>query len=146
MSSSGERESVTDTQMPLLDLPSSSRRSKKRTEAGPSDSDVQTVFAAWVEATGKSRSVLDAKRRLKIRTALAMFPLAEVVDAVRGWSNDPFYCGQNDRNTVYNDLGLLLRDAAHIEKFRDMANAPVVRHRSNGNGDLWARVASGEMV
>jgi hypothetical protein len=39
--------------------------------------------------------------------------------------NDPFNRGENDRGRAYNDLGLILRDAAHIEYFRDLCrNGP----------------------
>ena len=95
----------------------------------------QTVFAAWVEATGKhpNRTRLDDKRRRIINRALASHPAEDVLDAVVGWQHEPFYCGQNDRNRPFNDLGMLLRDAEHIERFRDLARtaataAPPVDH------------------
>jgi len=95
----------------------------------------RTVFAAWVEATGKhpNRTRLDDKRRRIINRALASHPVEDVLDAVVGWQHEPFYCGQNDRNRPFNDLGLLLRDAEHIERFRDLARtaataAPSVDH------------------
>jgi hypothetical protein len=81
---------------------------------------VELVFAAWQEATGHTRSRLDDKRKRVITKALAAYPLDDVCDAVRGWRHSPHHRGENDRRTVYDDLGLLLRDAAHIEKFRDL--------------------------
>ena len=82
---------------------------------------VQQVFDAWVEATGKtSRTVLDEKRRRRIRNALKTYPLADVLAAVGGWQHSPHHRGENDSGTVYNDLDLLLRDGAHIERFRDL--------------------------
>ena len=85
--------------------------------------EVRIVFNAWVEATDKDsgRTRLDEKRRRTIGRALEAHPIEDVLDAVVGWQNDPFYCGQNDRGRQYNSLDLLLRDAEHIEKFRDMA-------------------------
>ena len=80
------------------------------------------VFDTWIEATGRSgRTQLDKKRLNQIKVALEAYPLDDVLDAVVGWRNDPFYCGHNDRGKTYNDLGLLLRDAEHIERFRDLA-------------------------
>ncbi len=72
---------------------------------------------------------MDPRRRRLITAALAAYPLDDVVDAVRGWRNSPHHAGDNDRGTVYNDLGLILRDAAHIEMFRDLARSgpPVPR-------------------
>ena len=46
--------------------------------------------------------------------------MEDVCDAVVGWKQEPFYCGENDRKTVYNSLKMLLRDADQIEKFRDL--------------------------
>jgi hypothetical protein len=83
---------------------------------------IRQVFDVWVDATGKTANTkLDRNRKQKIAGALAMYPLQDVLDAVVGWKNDPFYCGQNDRGKQYNSLDLLLRDAEHIEKFRDLA-------------------------
>jgi len=87
----------------------------------------QQVFDAWIEATGKTgKTVLSEKRRRLIRNALKLYSTADVLDAVQGWRKSSHHCGENPSGTVYNDLELLLRDAAHIEKFRDL-------HR-NGNG------------
>ena len=74
-------------------------------------------------ATGKrlSRTRLDDKRRRIIKQALKAHPVEDVLDAVVGWRHDPFYCGENDRGRAFNDLGMLLRDADHVERFRDLA-------------------------
>lgn len=89
-------------------------------QARPID-DTTAVFQAWQEATGKHRAQLDPKRRRRIKAALKQYPLADVVDAVRGWQFSPHHRGQNTHGTVYNDLDLLLRDAEHLERFRDLA-------------------------
>jgi hypothetical protein len=88
-------------------------------QARPID-DTTAIFQAWQEAARKPRARLDDKRRRIIRNALRHYPVADLVDAVRGWRHSPHHCGQNDQRTVYNDLELLLRDSAHIERFRDL--------------------------
>ncbi len=91
-------------------------------------SDVKAVFDEWVTVTSRTgKTVLNDKRRRVIRKALADYPLADVLDAVRGWRRSPHHRGENDSRTVYNDLELLLRDAAHVERFRDL-------ERSGGGG------------
>lgn len=86
-----------------------------------SDDDVTAVFEAWLEATNRTGATrLDPKRRRLITAALKGYPRRDVIDAVRGWRNSPHHCGDNDNRTVYNDLGLLLRDSEHIERFRDL--------------------------
>lgn len=82
---------------------------------------VVQVFEAWLSATGRTnQTLLDAKRRRLIDRALKAYPLEDVLDAVHGWRRSPHHRGENPGRTVYNDLELLLRDAAHIEKFRDL--------------------------
>jgi hypothetical protein len=88
-------------------------------QARPID-DTTAVFQAWQEAARKPRARLDDKRRRVIKNALRHYPAEDLIDAVRGWRHSPHHCGQNDQRTVYNDLELLLRDSAHIERFRDL--------------------------
>jgi hypothetical protein len=92
----------------------------------PSEPDnVAVVFTSWLASTGRSaRTVLDDKRRRLITKALDAYPLQDVLDAVRGWDHSAHHRGDNDTGTVYNDLGLLLRDAANVERFRDLARGP----------------------
>lgn len=79
------------------------------------------VFEAWKEASGKNgTTVFDAKRLRCVNAALKDYPLADVIDAVRGWRKSPFHAGQNDGRKVWNELTLLLRDNEHIEAFRDL--------------------------
>jgi hypothetical protein len=87
------------------------------------DDPTAAVFDAWKDSTGKARAQLDDKRRRRIKAALRSYPLADVLDAVRGWANSPHHRGGNEQGTVYNELTLLLRDAEHIERFRDFWRA-----------------------
>lgn len=150
MSSSGQTTLMEcDAPEPPLDLCSSASTGRKRKRT-PDAQSIEDVFTTWQAATGRSGTVLDTKRRAKIKAALELYPLADVLDAVQGWQNDPFYCGQNDRRKVYNELTLLLRDAEHVERFRDMARAPKTVDRSrkatrqNGH-DVRRAFAMGEM-
>jgi hypothetical protein len=83
---------------------------------------IRSVFAVWLEATGKhpTRTQLSPKRQRLIRNALKSYPLEDVTAAVRGWRHSAFHRGENDGGKPYHDLELLLRDAQHIEKFRDL--------------------------
>lgn len=104
--------------------------------------DVATVFDAWREATNHQRAVLDPKRRSKITNALKRFGVDELIDAVRGWRHSPYHCGENDNGTVYNDLDLLLRDAKHVEQFRDWEqgmNRPTPRGQRAGKGPVLSK-------
>ena len=73
------------------------------------------IFRHWCETYGHPRAQLDAKRRKLIRAALANYTEADLCFAISGYRNSPHHMGANDRATVYDDIGLLLRDAAHID-------------------------------
>lgn len=82
---------------------------------------VQRVFDAWIASTGRTgQTQLSPKRRRLITAALKGYPLDDVLDAVKGWRQSAHHRGENQQRTVYNDLELLLRDAEHIERFRDL--------------------------
>ena len=80
---------------------------------------VEQVWQAWLESTKRTACKLDDKRRKVIAARLADYPVEDVLDAVRGWERDPW----PDRRRQ-NGLEILLRDAAHVEKFRDMWRNP----------------------
>jgi hypothetical protein len=83
--------------------------------------DVERVFQAWASTRDHPNAVklTDDRRRL-IAKQLKVYPVGDLEDAVRGWTRSPFHTGQNEQGTTYNDLALMLRDADHVEKFRDL--------------------------
>lgn len=90
--------------------------------AGPPEPDrsaaqiVDRVFLHWRETWGHPRAKLDEKRRRRIRDALRLgYSEADLCQAISGYRNSPHHTGQNDRDTVFDDLELLLRDAKHID-------------------------------
>lgn len=118
-------------------------------EVSPAVTDpIETVFGAWCRSTNKRGAVLDQKRRKFIKAALGMFPIEDVVDAVDGWRHSPHHRGENERNTVYNEIPLLLRDAGQIEKFRDLTRGVIARPDEQitrpKNADVIARFAQRE--
>jgi len=89
---------------------------------------VVVIFEAWQEATGHHKAVLDPKRRAAIVKARKHYSDEDLIDACRGVHLSPHNRGENERNTPYDDIALVLRDAEHVERFRDLArgqsNAP----------------------
>jgi hypothetical protein len=73
------------------------------------------VFAHWREVWGHPRANLDAKRRKLIRDRLRDYSEADLCQCITGYRNSPHHMGRNDRHTVYDDIGLFLRDAAHVD-------------------------------
>lgn len=116
-----EREPVNDKEPPLPPHEPENGSTPNRLElvAVPATDEVRQVFDAWVAGKG-TRAVLSKERQRLIAARLKEFPVEDLVDAVRGWRQVPFNRGENPSRTVYNDLGLLLRDADHVERFRDL--------------------------
>jgi hypothetical protein len=83
------------------------------------------IFAFWQKVMDSPKSALDAKRKTLIAVALKNYSPADICKAIRGCSKSPHNMGKNDRNTKYNGLNLILRDAEHIDYFvnLDSANA-----------------------
>lgn len=80
------------------------------------------VFLSYKQALGKRNSILDDRRRKLIGKALENFKPEDLARAFKGCAATPFNMGQNDNGKRYDSLGLILRDADHIERF--MASAP----------------------
>ena len=79
---------------------------------------VQSVFEHWQVRMGVPRARLDQKRRQKIRQRLLDgYTMQDLIDAIEGCAQSPFNMGANDRTTVYNDIELICRDAAHVDRF-----------------------------
>jgi len=94
---------------------------------------IERVFDTWKRVTNHPRAQLNWARRTLIARAIVDFGVDGAIEAVQGWRYDPFYSGQRGRPR--NQLELLLRDAQHIERFRDLyrrhvAPPPPLAHSS----------------
>ncbi|WP_136420311.1 hypothetical protein [Herbaspirillum sp. ST 5-3] len=78
------------------------------------------IFAYWQKLMDSPKSVFDDKRKKLIRKSLENYSPADLCKAIRGCSKSPFNMGKNDRKTKYNGLGLILRDAEHIDHFIEL--------------------------
>lgn len=95
--------------------------------------DVRLVFSTWVEATERDpkRTKLTTSRRGLIERRLRDYSVEDLVDAVRGIAASAFHRGDNERGKRYDTLELCLRDAAHIEGFRDDARGQGKRDKAH---------------
>lgn len=76
---------------------------------------VVRIFEHWKSVWNHPRAALDLKRSAAITRALKGYAPEDLCTAISGYRNSPHHTGQNDRQTVYDDIGLLLRDSAHID-------------------------------
>lgn len=83
------------------------------------------IFGYWQTRMESPRSKLDSKRRGFIERALKLgYSPKDLCKAIRGCSLTPHNMGTNDRQTKFNGIGLIFRDAEHIERFIGNDNAP----------------------
>ncbi len=79
---------------------------------------IELFFNHWQIIHDYKRARLDEKRRKLINDRLKDgYSLQDLADAVSGCFLSPFHMGENDRSKRFNDLGLILRDAAHVDEF-----------------------------
>jgi hypothetical protein len=92
--------------------------------------EVDAVFDRWKSTMGHPRARLDLKRAKAIRSMLAVgYSVEDLQLAIFGCSISPFHQGQNDRSQKYEDIGLICRDAEHVDKFIALAEAHTRRAR-----------------
>lgn len=105
-----------------------------------SGDDVAAVWTAYIQTRHqvlgpRSTPQLTTSRRRLITSRRREWPLQDLLDAVQGWQHFPHNRGENERGTPFCDIELILRDASHIERFRD-------RHRElAGQGESMADLA-----
>jgi len=106
------------------------KKERKKYPPSPRSGGVALVFECWVSkhwgGKGK-RPMLDAKRARLIKARLKDgYSVEDLKQAIDGCALDPFSMGQNDRGQRYNDISLICRDAAHVDKFRAIAAGDAV--------------------
>lgn len=78
---------------------------------------VLRIFEHWKTVMQHPNAKLDAKRKRVILRELNNYSEEQICQAITGCSFTPHNMGQNDQGQRYDDIGLILRDAAHIERF-----------------------------
>lgn len=93
----------------------------------------QKIFQYWQQVMKHPQAKLDNKRKKKIKEAFELgYSIDEIRQAIDGCAKTPHNMGQNDRCQIYDDIELILRDSAHIERFMSNANTKAT-NASSGN-------------
>ncbi len=96
----------------------------------------KAVWEFWKVETGHLKAKLDKKRGRRIAARLSEgFTVEELKTAIRNRKNDPWLMGTSPGSDgkVYDGLETLLRDAAQVERLRDLTSAPrAVPRAQNG--------------
>ncbi len=90
-------------------------------------SEADEIFCYWREIIAHPRARFDAKRRRKVLNRLKDgYTVEEIKTAIDGNRRSGWHQRGNPGMVLYDDLELICRDAAHLERFIDLAQ--------NGNG------------
>lgn len=96
-------------------------------EPPPRPDVVVEIFGHWQTVMNHPQAKLDDRRRKCIQAALKLgYRPDQLRTAITGCSRTPHNMGRNDRGERYDELTLILRDAAHIDRFiRNATNPPI---------------------
>jgi len=117
--SNANHKPLTTNQEPLTNnqKPETKTKAKSKTLANENKDDVVKIFDFWKKIMHSPTSVFLPARKALIERTLKHYCAADICKAIRGCSKTPHNMGENDRNTKFNSIELILRDAAHIERF-----------------------------
>lgn len=88
----------------------------------PKSDPVRLVFSHWQAEHHHPNSKLDDKRRKRIKARLAEgFTADDLCRAISGAKGDSWLMGKNPSKKLYDGIDTLLRDAAQVERLRDLA-------------------------
>jgi len=93
---------------------------------------VVLVFDRWRTATGRTDEtrLLPKRERLIEARLKEGFSVEQLCLAIDGCVASAFHQGQNERNQVYDDLTLILRDGTKVEYFMALARPRATVRRS----------------
>ena len=113
---------------PATDRSGADRSGVEGTTAPAGPTPARLVFDHWVKVMGKDKSTKFLPTTRRYKAVLARFKDGFSVDqlcrAVDGCKLTPHNMGQNDRQTLYNDLELICRTVENVEKFIERSSNP----------------------
>lgn len=110
--------------------------------AEPPADRAQVVFEHWRKVMRKTaRTAFDSARRKAVEARFADgYTIDDLKRAIEGCSLTPFNRGENDRGERYDDLELICRTAAHVDKFRARAHADAPTPPARPDDDVLREV------
>jgi hypothetical protein len=123
------------------------KQNKKGPGSGvPKTEESQAIYAVyehWLEVMAKPRSMLTKQRKDKIAARLHEgFSVEDLKKAIDGCKVSPFHMGENERQTVYDDIELICRNGGKVEQFINFLSRK--GGLRNVGGKLSNRYVSGE--
>lgn len=115
-------------------------RQKKEISKIPKDREAQIlqVFRHWQNVHKKHQHRLTpTRKKLIYQRLLDGYTVENLVMAIDGCKISPYHQGQNDRNTIYDDLELILRNGDKLEKF--MSYAENAQRQTEKNAEMTVK-------
>lgn len=81
------------------------------------DIKIKDLFSYWQETMNHKKAKLDKKRKTILTNALNQYGYDDCKKAILGCSHSAFHMGDNDRQTVFDGLHVIFKDAHNTEKF-----------------------------
>jgi len=79
---------------------------------------VLAVFSYWKTIMGHPRAQMDVKRAQVIRARMRDgYTQADLLLAIDGCAASAWNMGENPDRTIYDSIGLILRDSDHVDRF-----------------------------
>ena len=96
-------------------------RPKSKSKSKSKSNCERGIFDHWCTVMKKKKAALDDKRLGTIQKALKLgYSEEDLCSAIEGCAKSSFHMGFNDQSKIYNDIGLILRDAQRIEHFMEI--------------------------
>ena len=96
------------------------KKEQRLKAAGVPEEQILEVYEYWLAQMRPGRTrvpALDAKRRLKVASAIADYGVDECIRAIDGCGASDFHMCRNKQSKRFDDLELIFRDQDHIERF-----------------------------
>jgi len=152
--SRGNKDSNKDIDTKTEEPPLSATADREQLVLTPVDSTqpspAQQVFAHWCAVMKKrGTAVFDAKRRRAVEARLKDgYSVADLCRAIDGCALTPHNMGKNDNGQRYDDLELICRDAAHVDRFVANARQPPAPNQPEPkrHPEIWRKLRPGEDI
>lgn len=96
------------------------------------DKFAREIFVYWQQVLHHEKAQLDSKRLKSIIARLAEgYAVERIKQAIRGICLSPYHMGKNEGGTVYDDIELICRSGAHVDRFADKEENKGESHGAN---------------
>lgn len=136
-------EALPESQHNTRDLILNKRTKTNLRQVADATRQAEAVFDHWKLIMRHPGSKFDAKRKKVVKARLKEgYSVNDLKEAIEGMSKCPHNMGQNEQGVVYDRIGIVLKDAESIDRFRRMYETPPIPN--TGGMTIDQSIADGE--